>query len=66
MQDLIESVCPQLDEILKSVLKTVHKAASALGEPALMLMSSSKVRGATQVSIVVTCPVLQKMAPLFL
>jgi len=31
MQDLIKSVCLQLDEILKSVLKIVHKFF-ALGE----------------------------------
>lgn len=66
MQDLIESVCPQLDEILKSVLKTVHKAASALGESALMVMSSSELRGATQVSTRCHCPCPPENAPLFL
>lgn len=39
MQDMIKSVCLQLDEILKSVLKIVHKFFT-LGEFGLTLMSS--------------------------
>lgn len=39
MQDLIKSVCLELDEILKSVLKIIHKFF-ALGEFGRTLMSS--------------------------
>lgn len=65
MPDLIESVCLQLDQILKSVLKVVPQRILALGEFGLTLISSSWVRSVAKASHIFSESVSSGNAPFF-